>query len=151
VNDDDTPVCQTSGGGTRTRANCKAEPKPTTVRTEATVKLPSIDEPAPPTARCEAVTTTEYQQRNTIARVNSTLAIKSCAAAAGSFTFLVRVRDASGEIKPLEFSEMWQRSDDHDIKFIADYPIGEDVELVTVRVRDLRCTCADSPSEKPGQ
>ena len=92
--------------------------------------------------------TSEYQQRNTIARLISTLAIADCpAAASGTFTVAVRVRDDSGETKPpVEFSETWQRSDDQDVKFTKDYPIGENVELVSVRVRNLRCTCADAPA-----
>jgi hypothetical protein len=57
----------------------------------------------------------------------------------------VRVRDDSGETKPpVEYMEIYQRSDDQPIKFTKDYPIGENVELVSVRVRNLRCTCADT-------
>lgn len=150
VSEKDVPMCQASGGGTRTRANCKTESETTTLRVQQQVKVP-IELHALLSTQCEAVATTEYQQRNTSARVSSTLAIASCAAAAdGEFTFAVRVKDESGELKTLEFSETWQRSDDQDVKFSADYPIGEDTELVSVRVRNLHCTCADSPSEEAG-
>jgi hypothetical protein len=36
---------------------------------------------------------------------------------------------------------------DRDVSFSADYPIGDDVELVSVRLRNLTCTCADPPQQ----
>jgi hypothetical protein len=58
------------------------------------------------------------------------------------------VRDESGEVKSLEFNETWQRSDAKSVVLEADYPIGENVELVNARVRGLTCTCAgEVPSE----
>ncbi len=138
-------TCQTSGGGSRTRASCEAEPLTTTVRTEQELKI-SIEIPAFKDAQCSATTTTEYRQLNTIARVNSTIHVADCTVASGTFTMALRVsEDSGGEDKPLEFSETWQRSDAQDVKFTADYPIGENVELRSVRVRALRCACADAP------
>ena len=67
----------------------------------------------------------------------------------GAYDIVLRIRDESGEIKSLEFSDKWQRSDDQDVKFTADYPIGENVYLVNVRLHDLRCTCADPPADPP--
>jgi hypothetical protein len=149
VNDDDLPLCQAAGGGSRMRENCDiAEPK--TERTEQELKI-SIELPAVRSGQCGATTTTEYYQVNTIARVNSKLQIVDCTVASGTFTVALRVRDENGEEKPLEFSETWQRSDDQDVTFAADYPIGENVELRSVRVRGLRCTCADPPSEVAAQ
>ena len=93
--------------------------------------------------QCEASTLTEYQQRNNVARVTGTVSIANCSAGTtGKFTLVARVRDDNGEIKPLEFSETWQRSDDQDHTFNTDYPIGDNVELMNVRVRGLTCTCA---------
>ena len=126
--------------------SAQAQREPTTVRVEQEIKIP-IELPALPSAQCEAAAESEYQQRNTLARLISTIAVADCTAASGTFTATVRVRDESGEIKPLEFSETWQRSDDQDVKFTKDYPIGENVELVSVRVRGLRCTCADAPEQ----
>jgi hypothetical protein len=92
---------------------------------------------------CEATTLTEYQQRNNVARVTGTVSIASCpAGAAGSFTLVARVRDDNGAITPLEFNETWQRDDTQDHSFNTDYPIGDNVELMNVRVRNLKCTCA---------
>jgi hypothetical protein len=78
-----------------------------------------------------------------MAHVTGTISIGSCpAGTTGAFTVVARVRDASGEIKPLEFDETWQRDDAQDVKFNSDYPIGDNVELVGVRLRSLKCTCA---------
>ncbi len=121
----------------------EAEP----VRIEQELKF-QLEVPAMPSTQCDAVATSQYEQRNTIARLISSFAIADCTAASGTFTVTVRVRDDSGETKePLEFSETYQRSDDQDVKFTKDYTIGENVELVSVRVRNLRCTCADAPAQ----
>jgi hypothetical protein len=94
--------------------------------------------------QCEATTLTEYQQRNNVARVTGTVSISRCpAGTTGKFTLVARVRDDSGEIKPIEFDETWQRDDAQDHTFNSDYPIGDNVELMSVRVRGLSCTCAE--------
>jgi hypothetical protein len=106
-----------------------------------------LEEPIAPAQaagpQCEATTLTEYQQRNNIARVTGTVSISSCpAGTTGKFTLVARVRDDNGEIRPLEFNETWQRDDAQDHLFNTDYPIGDNVELMSVRVRGLACTCA---------
>jgi hypothetical protein len=141
---DDVQLCGSSAGGSRVRPNCE-EPETTTVRFEQSLKL-LIDVPAILSAQCAATTTIEYQQRNTSARVDGAIAISDCTAAAGEYSVAVRVKDDSGQEQVLEFSETWQRSDDRDVSFSADYPIGENVELVSVRLRNLTCTCADAPA-----
>jgi hypothetical protein len=93
--------------------------------------------------QCEASTLTEYQQRNNAARVTGTVSLSMCpAGTTGSFTLVARVRDDAGEIKPIEFNETWTRADAGDHTFNTDYPIGDNVELMSVRVRNLKCTCA---------
>jgi hypothetical protein len=115
---------------------------------EPTVLLDALPEPSPsqPSAPlCEATTLTEYQQRNNVARVMGTVSISSCpAGTTGSFTLVARVRDDAGDTKPIEFNETWQRADAGDHTFNTDYPIGDNVELMSVRVRNLKCTCADA-------
>lgn len=143
----DVPNCQAAAGGSRMRANCEPEATATTVRTEQTLKV-SLD--APPqlnTPQCEATATTNYYQSNTIARTDGTINIRNCTTAStGTYNVVVRIRDEKGEINSLEFSDKWQRSDGPDVKFAADYPIGQNVDLVSVRVRDLKCTCGDPPA-----
>jgi len=114
--------------------------------TAETLQVPvaAVTASQPSGPQCEATTLTEYFQRNTVARVSGTISIASCpAGTTGNYNVVARVRDDSGEIKPIEFGETWQRADAGDVIFNADYPIGENVELVNVRVRDLKCTCAD--------
>lgn len=129
-------------GASRTRARCR--PEQTTAPQELTVKVEIAELPS---AQCEATSTTQYQQRNTIARVDTTVSVADCTAASGELTIAARIRDASSEVKSLEFPETWQRSADQEAKLTADYPIGANVDLLSVRVRGLTCTCADPRPE----
>lgn len=143
--DKDVAMCGTSGGGTRIReSNCDVET--TTLRTEMEIKL-ALEIPAIPSAQCAATTTIEYQQVNTAAHLEGRLEILDCAAASGDYRVAVRVKEENGEDKVLEFPEKWQRSDDKDVPFMADYPIG-DTELVSVRLRGLTCTCSEPPKSE---
>ena len=144
---DDIYTCAAAPGGSRVRENCEVDTE--TVQFQQEIKLLLKLNAPPPSAQCGATTTTAYQQLNTIARVNSMLTITDCAtAASGTFTVLAVVKEDSGQDRPLEFSEKWQRDTDDDVSFAADYPIGENVELVSLRLRDLTCTCGDPPKEE---
>ena len=144
-------TCRAAAGGSRARSNCELQPaaaptqRATAEPTQRETQLATDVVPLPSSRQCEAGATMEYFQRNTTARVASTISVATCPAATGTFTIVLRIRDESGEIKPVEFNETWQRDDAKDVSFSADYPIGENVELVSARVRSLRCTCADSP------
>ena len=138
---DDVYTCAGAPGGSRVRENCETET--TTLKLEQQMRIAFKLNAPPAPLQCGASTTTRYQQRNTVARVSGTLEIHDCAAASGTFTVDVRVKDESGAERPLEFSQPWQRSDDQDVAFTADYPIGENVDLVSVSLRGLTCTCAD--------
>lgn len=95
--------------------------------------------------QCEASTLTEYQQRNNVARVSGKVSIAACpAGTTGSFTLVARVRDESGASTTIEFDETWQRDAAGDHAFNTDYPIGDNVELMSVRVRSLKCACAET-------
>jgi len=72
---------------------------------------------------------------------------KDCAASSGEYKLLVRVRDETGEVKTLDFVGSWQRNDDEPVKFGGDYAIGNNVDVVNVRVVQARCTCAGEPRE----
>lgn len=140
--DDDVQNCQTSGGGSRVKTNCEAEPE--TVRTEQQLRI-TIKPPTLPGPECDAVSSTSYHQRNTVARVESTIQAETCAALTGTYTIALRIRGDSAEIQTLEFPVTFQRSDDQAVSLTADYPIGENVELVSARLRGLSCTCAEVP------
>ncbi len=133
--------CQGAPGGSRVRPNCEVETE--TARAEQEIRLSFRLAPPPTELQCSATTTTASEQRNTIARIHTTLEIRDCTAASGTFTVELRIKDDGGTEKPLEFTETWQRSDTTDVQFTADYPIGENVELVDARLRRLSCTCAD--------
>ena len=90
---------------------------------------------------CNATMEIEYEQRNTVARVEGTIENPACAACTGEYTIVVRIRDESGEFKSLEFPGKWQRADDKPVKFKADYPVGMNVDVVSVRTRELHCVC----------
>jgi hypothetical protein len=145
---DNVATCQAASGGSRVRANCEKDATATTVRQEQTLKV-SLDAPPQLNApQCEASATTNYDQRNTVASVDGTITVRNCSTgSAGTYNVVVRVKDEKGEINSLEFSDKWQRSDVRDVKFATDYPIGQNVDLVSVRVRDLHCSCADSPAD----
>jgi hypothetical protein len=101
---------------------------------------------APKAAKgCRATMTTSADQRNTIARVEGTIENPDCAACGGEYTMVVRIREESGEIRSLEFASSWQRADDKPVKFTTDYPIGENVDLLGVVSKGLRCVCTDAP------
>jgi len=92
--------------------------------------------------QCRAGTWTEYEQVGNVARVTGKVSISACpAGTTGKFALVARVRDEAGASTPIEFSEMWQSADAQDYIFYADYPIGDDVFLESVRVRNLTCTC----------
>ena len=97
--------------------------------------------------KCEASMFFEYFQKNTVAVVNSTLGNPDCGASSGEYTLLVRFRDANNEAQSLEYAETWQRSDDQDIESRKEYFIGDNVDLVTVRSRKLRCICDNAGEE----
>jgi hypothetical protein len=143
------PMCAGAAGGSRLRSNCESEAPATSVEVEQ--GLEASTEPATllTEMQCEATTLTEYVQRNTIARVDGRISVANCpTGTTGNYTLVARVRDESGEIKPIEFSETWQRDDAQDVSFNGDYPIGENVDLLNVRVRGLRCTCAEPASRQ---
>ena len=134
-------TCQAAPGGSRVRENCDVVLEIEQLNQE--LKLAKLFQP-PPLLQCGGSTTTEYRQLDAIAHVNGTLEISDCAAASGTLTVAVVVKDSSGAQKVLEFTEAWQRSDEQNVSFSADYPIGEQVELVDVHLSDLTCTCTSA-------
>lgn len=91
--------------------------------------------------KCEASMFFEYFQKNTVAVVNSTLSNPDCGASSGGYTLLVRYRDANNDMQSLAYPVTWQRADNQDIESRKEYFIGDNVDLVTVRSRKLRCIC----------
>ena len=130
----------------RARESC--EPTKVVVRTETQLSV-TLELPPTQTASCAATVELEYSQRDTQASVEGTLDHQICAASSGEYRIDVRVRNEAGEIKTLEFVESWQRTDDQPVRISAQYPIGENVDLLNVRSRQLRCTCVEPNNEAP--
>jgi hypothetical protein len=124
------------------RGRCDAGSK-TRVVTEQDVTV-RIDIKQKPSATCAATINAVSEQRNTSARVTGVLENAQCAASGGEYTLAVTLRGADGERRTLEFPQTWARTDDKPVAFTYDLPIGPDVDLVSVRPRGLKCTCADS-------
>ena len=93
------------------------------------------------TPTCQPTMSISYEQRNDVARVEGTIENEACAACTGDYTIAVRIRDESGESKTLEFPATWQRADDRPVTFTTDYPIGANVDIVSVRSKSLHCVC----------
>jgi len=150
IGDDDVVMCNAAPGGSRIRPNCEEATRPSSLRGEPE-KLPSAPLLVP---QCQATTMTGYRQQGTMARLDGSIGLKSCpAGSTGSYSVVLQVKNEKGELTWLEFGERWERSERQDVKFAADYPIGEKVELVDVRLRDLQCTCAEGaadPTADPG-
>ena len=128
------------------RAAPSCDPATVTAETEKEVTF-ALELPAPKTLQCSTTVEVEYTQRDTSVSVEGSLDHKDCAASDGEYRLTVSVRDVSGELKRLEFVEQWQRGDDQPVAFKGEYPIGENVDLVSVRARQLRCTCAAAATE----
>jgi hypothetical protein len=54
----------------------------------------------------------------------------------------IRNENESGKQTVQEVTESWARDDDQTVTFSKEYPIGENVELMSVRALRTRCTCA---------
>ena len=137
---DEIPTCNVASAS-RTREACD-EGAPQVKRTERELSL-SFEVAAPDLRQCEIAIDNEYYQRDTIVRVNSMIKNSDCAASSGAFDIELQVRNMDGGTERLVFHELWQRDDDQPVKFTADYPIGENLELVRLRSRGPSCTCND--------
>ncbi len=102
----------------------------------------------PAQQKCAAQLLLTFIQKNTVAAVESTLSNPDCGASSGDYTMLVRYRDENNEMQSLEYPETWRRDDDQDIESRKEYFIGDDVDLVTVRSRKLRCICDTAGAEE---
>ena len=148
----DVPHCQAGPGGSRIRSrkaedNCVAAAEATE---QAEKQVKALREAQQAEAlQCAATTVTEYLQEASVAHVTGSISILSCpAGSAGTFDVVALVKDKSGATKPIEFHEMWQRDDPGDAPFAGNFAIGDNVELVNVRIRNLKCTCA-APQATP--
>jgi hypothetical protein len=130
-------------GSSRARREC--EPAKVVVSVEQELSF-SIEAPALSGPQCAATIEIQYTQRDALASVEGIISHADCAASSGEYKVTASVRDDKLELKTLDFVASWQRTDAEAVPFSADYPIGENVDLVRVRARETRCTCADAPA-----
>ena len=148
----DVPHCQAGPGGSRMPSrkaedNCVAAAE---AELQAELQLKAAREMARQEAlRCHATTVTEYSQQTNVAHVTGGVSMSCPAGSTGTFDVVALVKDKSGEVKQIAFHEKWQRDDAGDAMFAGEYPIGDNVELVNVRIHDLLCTCAAPPEAAP--
>jgi hypothetical protein len=139
-----TPNSDCLSTGSRARAAC--EPKTVVLTTETEVEF-TIEVPPPKTTQCAASIEIEYTQRDTLVSVEGTIHHRDCAASHGEHRLTVSVRDENRELQTLEFVDSWQRKDDQPVPLSVTKPIGDNVDLVSVRARSLRCMCDDAAPE----
>ena len=100
--------------------------------------------------RCAATTVTEYLQQANVAQVTGSISVLSCpAGSTGTFDVVALVKDQSGASKPVEFHEVWRRDEPGDVPFANEYAIGDDVELMNLRIGKLQCTCSTALQPAP--
>lgn len=136
---EDVPTCH--GANSRLVTGCRKLGPPRILRDEIEVETPPLRIARPQSGACHAEMSLEYLQWDTAARVRSKIENADCAASRGQYVLEVTVRDSKGELKTLRIRESWSRNDDQPVVSMKDYPIGENVDLVSVRSRRLQCSC----------
>jgi hypothetical protein len=92
---------------------------------------------------CTATVSLDYFQRGHRAQVELAVDNPYCAASNGGFVIEATVReDGVDEPRKLTFAETWQRDDDATVEMTRLYPIGDNVDLLRIRIRKLTCYCA---------
>ena len=117
------------------------------INNEAEIRVTVEMEHEYATDMCMAAMELEYYQKGSSAHVETRLENPACAASSGSYTLEIRYRDAQGEVNSKEYSEDWERSDANTVVLVKDYFVAENVDIIRVRSRKLRCTCATTAAE----
>lgn len=134
----------TDASGVKSSAHIKRDPDADTARFIVEHEIPTkMQIPGIQFNACEAFITLKYYQKNTLARVESTVEHDSCTTSTGEFELVVNILDENGVSRNLSFSEAWEQKDDSPLKSSQDYPIGENVTLKRVVAQSVRCKCTD--------
>lgn len=132
----------TDASGVKSSAHIKRDPDADTARFIVEQEIPiEMQIPGIQLNSCEAFITLQYHQRNTLARVESTIENESCITSTGEYKLLFNILDENGVTRNLSFGETWEQKDDSLLKFSQDYPIGENVTLKRVVAQNVRCEC----------
>lgn len=104
-------------------------------------------EATPARTYCHVSVNIGYLQKNESAIVDVTLDNPDCAASSGSYAVAVKYRDQNNDSQTVEFEETWQRDDDEPLETRKDYYMGDNVDLISVRVRKPKCVCSEIQAE----
>lgn len=118
---------------------------------EAEIKMTIELEPTHVDRSCQAQLDMSYYQKGPSVVVESELTNDNCGASSGTYVIEVRYRSDSPEILKKEFPETWERPDDQPVRAEKEYFVAENVDVVRVRSRKLRCECAveEAPADEP--
>ena len=102
------------------------------------------------TPSCKGQVELEYDQYDTVARVETRLGSTTCPVTYVQYALIVSSRDADYEIVTSRHEFAWDVTPDGTLPGSGDYPIGDDTDLVSVRARQFSCTCADDTDAADG-
>jgi hypothetical protein len=101
------------------------------------------DEPLKPRS-CGANASFKYLQRGNEAQVDYKIENTDCAVSSGEFRVELTIREDGTDLPTrLSFSESWQRDSDAPFELSKLYPIGDNVDLLRVKIRKLTCYCEE--------
>ena len=127
------------------QALAAADDEESRINNEAEIRLTVEAKHEYATDICTAAMEMEYYQKGASVHVETSLDHDQCAASSGSYTLAIRYRDADGNLQNTEVEETWERADAAPVEQAKDYFVAEDVDILRVRTRKLRCKCAADP------
>ena len=131
--------------GDKRSAHIKRNPDADTARFIVEQEIPTkMQMPEIQFNPCQASVTLQYHQRNTVARVETTVENESCIPATGGYELMVNILDDNGGSRNLSFSETWEQNDDTPLTFSRDYAIGENATLKRIVAQSIRCECTET-------
>jgi len=130
--------------GDKHSAHIKRDPDADTARFIVEQEIPTkMQLPEIQFNSCQAFITLQYDQRDTLARVEATVENESCITSMGEYELLFNIRDENGVSRNLSFSEAWEQKEDSLLKSSQDYPSGKNVTLKRVVAQRGHCKCTD--------
>ena len=139
----DVVTCTSNATRVQRETACSDNPSTNALRTEKKVTT-TIEGASMSRPYCEAAIALEYSQRNDTVLVDGLIDNHDCGASSGDYTIEFRIRDENGELQTILLSNSWSRDDGQPVSFRKEQLIGDDVDLVRVRSRQLSCTCTEA-------
>ncbi|MEM1261002.1 MAG: hypothetical protein AAGH76_01265 [Pseudomonadota bacterium] len=102
------------------------------------------------TEPCAGQVELEYDQYDTIARVNAKLTDTQCEIESASYTLVINISDNDYNVSSVSHALEWSADGDADFPGSGDFSIGADVDLVNVRARQFKCRCRKNAAADSG-